>query len=73
MSSYKLTLTDDDGLVINSWEISTEYDFDLEDLNSYGNFDLYITEAEFKRLGPERLGVEVGSEVVKDVAVSEGW
>lgn len=42
MAVYKLTLTDEDGVVIQASTISTEIDFDPEDLYAEEGYDYYV-------------------------------
>ena len=73
MAEYKLQLVKNDGFILREWDISTEYDFDIEDLKSEGKFDFYTTEKEMQRLGIRRLGEEIGEEIVREIAVEEEW
>ena len=73
MAKYTVTVQNDNGLMVGSYEISTEYDHDVEDLDAHGDFDHYITHDEFDRLGPMPCGKSIGEEIVKDIATNEKW
>lgn len=69
MAQYKLILTTDGGEVVNSWRISTELDFDTEDLSAEPNFDSYITKGDFEAGRVSNTEFEVD----KSIANHEGW
>jgi hypothetical protein len=74
MSAYKLILTDEDGIVIDQWSISTEYDYDVEDINDEGKHDMYVTEKECKRPVYIRYkGEDIGEQVIREIIKAENW
>jgi hypothetical protein len=38
----KLTLTDNDGVIINQWSIGNKPEFNIEDLNADPQYDFYL-------------------------------
>ena len=73
MAEYKLILERADGYQLNTWEISSEYDYDIDDLNSHGKFDFYIVKDEYENLGRAGVGREVGEEVAAEIGCDQDW
>lgn len=68
MTVYKLTLTTEEGEVINSWSISTKYDYEVEDPYKDPKYDPYFLKG-WKEQGLE----DVGKEIVDCIIQKGGW
>ena len=65
MPVYKLTLADEDGVVISQATISTVLDFDLDDIDAEGEYDYYHAEDYTTTHG-------IGSDIEKEIDIAEG-
>jgi len=73
MPEYKLILERANGYQLNTWEISSEYDHDINDINSHGKFDFYIVKEEYDQLGRARVGQDIGEEVAAEIGCDQDW
>jgi len=68
----KLTLTDNDGVVIQQWSIAFELDYDPEDPKQYGEHDIYLFVDEHLKNRPDVYAREVGEEVLGAISDHKG-
>lgn len=68
----RLTLTDDEGTVIQTWSIAFELDYDPEDPKADGEHDIYLFVDEHLKARPDVYAQEIGDEVIGAIGYHRG-